>query len=167
MSRRLLDCGEHLRSLPAERRPRNCIRKNADCPPGLRNSHEFRYSSDAKDRRRPLDCGEHRRSLPARSAVRVAAFPRMQIVRQDFGTLTSSATVLTPRIAGGPWTAASIAALSRRGAPSPQLHSPESELLTYRGRSWTGRKIAEPKRDRLSADDALLVGRTLLSADGT
>ncbi len=47
----------------------------------------------------------------ARSAVPLAAFARMQSARQDFGTLTSSATVLTPREAGGPWTAASIAAL--------------------------------------------------------
>ncbi len=79
----------------AERPPRSCIRKNADCPPGLRNSHEFRYSSDAKRSRRPLDCGEHRRSLPARSALPATAFARMQTARQDFGTLTSSATPAT------------------------------------------------------------------------
>ncbi len=29
----------------AERRSRSCIRKNADRPPGLRNSHEFLYTS--------------------------------------------------------------------------------------------------------------------------
>ncbi len=68
--RRLLDCGEHRRSLPA----RSAISVAAFArmqtgPPGLRNSHEFRYSSNAKESRKPLDCGEHRRSLPARSAV--------------------------------------------------------------------------------------------------
>ncbi len=118
--RRPLDCGEHRRSLPARSAiPVAAFARMQTGPPGLRNSHEFRYTSDAKGSRRPLDCGEHRRSLPARSAVPVAAFARMQTARQGFGTLTSSATALTPRKAGGPWTAASIAALSRRGAPSP------------------------------------------------
>ncbi len=57
MSRRPLDFGEHRRSLPARSAvpvPVAAFPRNADFPPGLRNSHEFRYSSDAKESRRPF-----------------------------------------------------------------------------------------------------------------
>ncbi len=37
--------------MKVSRSPRNCIRKNADGPQGLRNSHEFRYTSDPQGTR--------------------------------------------------------------------------------------------------------------------